>query len=112
MVVARLLDVVLAILIVGLLASTCNLLTVGSFNLAVLFVVPFTFFWALLLGTWGAVGHLPSLWFLALLAVTVAALIASMRIEMRVARVVASSVVLGAQVLGWLWLFMVLRIIV
>jgi hypothetical protein len=47
-----------------------------------------------------------------LLATTIAALVAVMRIEMRVARVLANSVVLGAQVLGWLWLFMVLRIIV
>ena len=109
---ARLLDVVLATLIVGVIASAYNFLTGNSFTPAALFIVPFTLFWSLLLGTWGASGHPATLWFLALLAVTIAALVAVMRIEMRVARVLANSVVLGAQVLGWLWLFMVLRIIV
>ena len=109
---ARLLDVVLAAVIVGLFASAYNLLTGNAFNLGVLFIVPVILFWSLMLGTWGAIGSPSGLWFLALLAVTVAALIALMRIDLRAVRVVTSSAALGAHVLGWLWLFMVLRIIV
>lgn len=108
--VARLVDVLLATLIVGLAAVGYGALMSGSFNVTILFIVPLALFWSLLLGATSIFMHLPGISLLALITATVVLVIAAMRIGLRPVRVIAISMVLGGQALGSAWLMSVLGI--